>query len=155
MTLFIYIIIAWLLAGIFVMLPKRSDNLAYLFLFMILSIVNINIYYIRYEKFHLATYPETYLEYISLIIERSLNVPLFVLFFIYSFESVSSKKEKIGFFLFWITLFGVYDWLGTMLNVKIYLHWNSLFSILLYIFYINLAFLLKSWFNKRNWGAEK
>jgi hypothetical protein len=137
------------------MLPQQSYRLSYLFIFMIISVININLNYIRFEKLNATTYPTTFVEYFSLIIDRSLVVPLLILFTVYFIDNAKRKKEKVSWFFLWSLLFLAYDWLGKELNVNIYINWNTSYSYLIYLFYIVFAFFLMKWFRKQEGSSVK
>jgi hypothetical protein len=155
LTLFLFISIAWFAVGVIVMLPQTTYRLSYIFIFMILSIVNINMNYIRFEKLNATTYPTTFVEYFSLIIDRSLVVPLLILFTVYCIDNANSKKKKVSWFFFWSLLFLVVDWMGEKLNVNIYLNWNTSYSYFTFLFYILFAFFLMKWFRNQEGSSAK
>jgi hypothetical protein len=150
MTLLIYTSLVWLFVGVFLTLPHQKNRLAYLFLFIVFSVVNINVNHIRFEKFHLTTYPKDLLHYFSLIIDRSVLVPMILVFMVYFVKNSKTKVGKFSWSVFWVLFLGAYDWLGILLEVNIYKGWwNTSYSVLLFLCYFLLAMVMSGWFEKQ------
>jgi hypothetical protein len=150
LTIFLYFLITWVLISLFCTLQHRSDQLSFLWLYMVLSIITINLDYIRFEKFHLATYPRDYINYFSLILDRSFIVPIFVLFFVYFYGKVNTTRKKLTVILFWTILFSIYDWFGQLVGVRIYTQWTTFYSIIVFYCLVLLALIIKRWFNNQS-----
>ncbi|MCA1029696.1 hypothetical protein LCL95_01465 [Bacillus timonensis] len=150
MVIMIYVLLSWILTGVFITLShKPSDKMAYTFLFMVLSIITTNWNYIVFEKLKMSTYPNELDKYYALILDRSVNIPILILFTVHSFTKMETLKGKYSAVLIGLAVFIGYDFLGVTLNVNLYKGWNSIYSMLIVAGSVFLAIFLKRWFERK------
>ncbi|TCP31521.1 hypothetical protein EV207_1028 [Scopulibacillus darangshiensis] len=147
MILTIYIILAWLVVGYFIVMPKKVGKEKLLFIFMITTIIILvfnNIISLN-MGFYLPS--QTRELFISYVINRNILLPFLIMIcltYIFSVNKMGTKSAAVIITLLFMLVMQI---LGVKLRVITYIHWNYVLSLLLLIVYLAVSLLLTAWFS--------
>ncbi|WP_040203529.1 hypothetical protein [Neobacillus jeddahensis] len=122
----LFFLLAWLLTGIFIIIPKRLSPVENTFIFLLLLVIIINVSWINVEEMKAIHVSRKPLDYTAFLLNRSIIMPMIVLILMNLFHQfifiVSTVVMMMGMSL-----------LTTSFHILTYTKWNFGYDVLYYL----------------------
>ncbi|MBB6451839.1 small-conductance mechanosensitive channel [Salirhabdus euzebyi] len=128
MEFLIYLILSWISITIYALLPKKLKVVEVIFVFFVGSILVMNLFTIVEYNFELITLTTETDKYFSLLLYRSVILPVVLLTFITILQTVESNVHKWGSSLFLYGFILLVEYLGIKFAIYFYTKWSFLLS---------------------------
>ncbi len=152
MTLSIYIILSWLLLGLFIFEKKSIGNKAIAFTLMLGIFLNSHIFLIISEPIKLLEVSHNEVDYISFIIYRSFLTPLLIVYII-NWIFMKNKARNLVI-MFGLAIF--FFWLLEIFNLKQglinYEGWSTFYTLSYLSSVLLVCYFFVIWFKKKGWA---
>lgn len=149
MGLVIYSVIAWLVLSVFFSLKKRLPNNINIIFFLVIQIVQINIFTITSFKLKWFTISKNPVPFITVIVNRDVILPVLLLLFVNMLFSTKQVSKQIVIAVVVLIIFAASEYLIRLLGFSHAHHWSPiLYSVGMMIFSILTARLLMKIYSK-------
>ncbi|QGU95351.1 hypothetical protein GOM49_09855 [Clostridium bovifaecis] len=130
MPLPLFVLIAWVTIIIFSIVPKKLDLIENIIMFFSVSIIEINISTIATLNLGLIENSKDPKMFISLLINRNITIPLWILIFINLTNALESNFKKISIEAITLFILVFVKLLALWTGVKVYTGWNSYYDVI-------------------------
>ncbi len=153
MVLAIFVLIAWIIISVYLLVPKKLTLVENIFIFFSATILIINIATIVDLNLGLVQSSKVPEKFLAMWLQRNIIDPIFIVIFInFIFYNIRVIK-KMGIMLIVILVLNLVEFVAIQLGVKTYKGWNTLFANISLATVLFISFLLIKWFQKLRWNV--
>lgn len=148
MAFTVFFVSAWLITSLFTILPKRLNLIENTFLFLTISVININWTWIINEELKYVKITDDSVNYAGFLILRSIIIPTLLMIAVNLYTRFSpSAMKKVWIIVVSVTCLLLLHILSRVLDVSTYNDWNlgfdAIYYVSLHLFSIGLLKLIR------------